>query len=183
MNLLVKNNRVVGVEPSDGPANDGLLCVKGRFGTNFIHHPERLNTPLIRKDGKLVKASWDEAYDLIARKVRETKVEYGAESLAGFASARVTNEENYLFMKMMRAVLGTNNVDHCARLCHASTVAGLATTLGSGAMTNSINEVLDSDVIFVTGSNTTETHPVIGSKIRQAIARGAKLIVAETTTH
>ena len=179
MNLLVKNNRVVGVEPSVGPANDGLLCVKGRFSYNFIHHPDRLNAPLIRKDGKLVKASWDEAYDLIARKVLETKAAYGAQSLAGFASARVTNEENYLFMKMVRAVFGTNNVDHCARLCHASTVAGLATTLGSGAMTNSINEVLDSDVIFVTGSNTTETHPVIGSKIRQAIARGAKLIVAE----
>ncbi len=179
MNLLVKNNKVVGVEPSNGAANEGLLCVKGKFGYNFINHPDRLTTPLIKKDGKLVPASWDEAYELIARKLNETKSNFGADALAGFASARVTNEENYLFMKMVRAVFGTNNVDHCARLCHASTVAGLATTLGSGAMTNSIAEVLNSDVIFVTGSNTTETHPVIGSKIRRAVANGAKLIVAE----
>ncbi len=99
--------------------------------------------------------------------------------MAGFGSAKCTNEEAYLFQKMIRTTFGTNNVDHCARLCHASTVAGLATTLGSGAMTNSISEVVNSDVIFVTGSNTTETHPVIGSKIRQAVAKGAKLIVGE----
>lgn len=179
MNLLVKDNKVVGVEPSNGPANDGLLCVKGKFGYNFINHPDRLTTPLIRKDGKFVEAGWDEAYDLIASKFNDIKNKHGADALAGLASARVTNEENYLFMKMVRAAFGTNNVDHCARLCHASTVAGLATTLGSGAMTNSINEVLNSDVIFVTGSNTTETHPVIGAKIRQAVAKGAKLIVGE----
>jgi formate dehydrogenase major subunit len=179
MNLLVKNNKVVGVEPSYGAANEGLLCVKGKFGYNFINHPDRLKTPLIKKDGQLVPASWDEAYELIASKLNDTKSKFGADALAGLASARVTNEENYLFMKMVRAVFGTNNIDHCARLCHASTVAGLATTLGSGAMTNSIAEVLNSDVIFVTGSNTTETHPVIGSKIRRAVANGAKLIVAE----
>ncbi len=179
MNLLVKNNKVVGVEPSNGAANEGLLCVKGKFGYNFINHPDRLKTPLIKKDGKLVPASWDEAYELIASKLNDTKSKFGTDALAGLASARVTNEENYLFMKMVRAVFGTNNIDHCARLCHASTVAGLATTLGSGAMTNSISEIVNSDVIFVTGSNTTETHPVIGSKIRRAVANGAKLIVAE----
>lgn len=179
MELLVKENRVVGVEPSNGAANSGLLCVKGRFSYNFISHPARLKTPLIRKNGSLVEAGWDEAYELIAEKIRATKAAYGAEAFAGLASARVTNEENYLFQKMVRTVFGTNNVDHCARLCHASTVAGLATTLGSGAMTNSIDEVLQSDVIFVTGSNTTETHPVIGAKIRQARLNGAKLIVAE----
>jgi formate dehydrogenase major subunit len=179
MNLLVKNNKVVGVEPSDGPANEGLLCVKGKFGFNFINHGDRLTTPLIKKGGRFVEAGWDEAYALIASKLREIKGESGPGALAGLASARVTNEENYLFMKMVRAVFGTNNVDHCARLCHASTVAGLATTLGSGAMTNSIHEISDADVIFVTGSNTTETHPVIGAKIRQAVAAGARLIVAE----
>ena len=179
MELLVKDNRVVGVEPSNGPANSGLLCVKGRFSYNFINHPSRLKMPLIRKNGALVEAGWDEAYELIARKFRETKAAYGSEAFAGLASARVTNEENYLFQKMVRTVFGTNNVDHCARLCHASTVAGLAATLGSGAMTNSIDEVLQSDVIFVTGSNTTETHPVIGAKIRRARLNGAKLIVAE----
>jgi formate dehydrogenase major subunit len=179
MELLVKDNRVVGVEPSNGPANSGLLCVKGRFGYNFINHPDRLKTPLIRKNGRLVEAGWDEAYGLIAEKYEATKAAYGPEAFAGLASARVTNEENYLFQKMVRTVFGTNNVDHCARLCHASTVAGLATTLGSGAMTNSIDELLHSDLIFVTGSNTTETHPVIGAKIRQARLNGAKLIVAE----
>jgi len=179
MELLVKDNRVVGIEPSNGPANSGLLCVKGRFSYNFIHHPDRLKSPLIRKNGALVEASWDEALDLIAGKFRETKALYGSEAFAGLASARVTNEENYLFQKMVRTVFGTNNVDHCARLCHASTVTGLAATLGSGAMTNSIDEVFHSNVIFVTGSNTTETHPVIGAKIRQARLNGAKLIVAE----
>ncbi|NVN89930.1 MAG: formate dehydrogenase subunit alpha [Desulfuromonadales bacterium] len=179
MDLLVKDNRVVGVEPSNGPANSSLLCVKGRFSYNFIHHPARLKTPLIRKNGALVEASWDEAYELIAERFRATMAASGPDAFAGLASARVTNEENYLFQKMVRTVFGTNNVDHCARLCHASTVSGLATTLGSGAMTNSIDEVLRSNVIFVTGSNTTETHPVIGAKIRQARLNGAKLIVAE----
>jgi predicted molibdopterin-dependent oxidoreductase YjgC len=117
MNLLVKNgNKVVGVEPSNGDANNNLLCVKGKYGYNFINHPDRLKTPLIRKDGKLVEASWDEAYDLIAGKATQIKAEFGSEALAGLTSARVTNEENYLFQKLIRAGFGTNNVDHCARL-------------------------------------------------------------------
>ncbi|MRR54357.1 MAG: formate dehydrogenase subunit alpha [Deltaproteobacteria bacterium] len=179
MDLLVKGGKVVGVEPVDGLANNGLLCVKGKFGYNFVNHPDRLKTPLIKKDGAFVEATWEEALTLIADKVKSVKEAYGPEALAGLASARVTNEENYLFQKMVRTVFGTNQVDHCARLCHASTVAGLATTLGSGAMTNSIVETVDSDVIFVTGSNTTETHPVIGAMIRQAKQKGAKIIVAE----
>lgn len=179
MKLLVKNNNVVGVEASNGAANKGMLCVKGRFGFDFINHSDRLKKPLIKKDGKFVESSWEEAYDLIAMKFTDIKAQYGPNALAGLASARVTNEENYLFQKMIRAAIGTNNVDHCARLCHASTVAGLAITLGSGAMTNSIEEVLGSDLIFITGSNTTENHPVIGAKIRQAKQRGAKIIVAE----
>ncbi len=179
MDLLVKNGKVVGVEPVDGPANNGLLCVKGKFGYNFVNHPDRLKTPLIKKDGALVEATWDEALSLIAERIQAAKETHGPEALAGLASARVTNEENYLFQKMVRATFGTNQVDHCARLCHASTVAGLATTLGSGAMTNSIAEVADCDLIFVTGSNTTETHPVIGAKIRQARQKGARVIVAE----
>jgi formate dehydrogenase major subunit len=179
IDLLSKDNRVVGVEPGIGHSNAGLLCVKGKFGFNFINHPDRLTTPLIKKDGQFVEASWTEALDLVASKLKDIKRVHGADALAGLASARVTNEENYLFQKMVRATFGTNNVDHCARLCHASTVAGLATTLGSGAMTNSIEEALNTDVFFITGSNTTETHPVFGSRIRQAKARGAKIIVAE----
>jgi len=116
LNLLVSGGKVVGAEPVDGDANNGLLCVKGKFGYNFINHPDRLTTPLIRKDGKLVAATWDEAYSLIADKITKTKAEFGGDALAGLTSARVTNEENYLFQKMVRAGFGTNNVDHCARL-------------------------------------------------------------------
>lgn len=179
MNLVVKGNTVVDVEPLNGAANKNLLCVKGKFGYKFIDHPDRLTTPLIRKNGKLEEASWDEAYELIASKYRDAMSEVGPSAFAGLASARCTNEDNYLFQKMVRAIFKTNSVDHCARLCHASTVSGLAATFGSGAMTNSIDEISETDVIFVTGSNTTETHPVIGSRIRQAVKKGAKLIVAD----
>ncbi len=177
--LLVHDNKVIGVEPDYGEANKGLLCVKGQFAYGFINHEARLTKPLIRKDGILTEASWDEAYDLIIHKINDTKKKYGKEALAGFSSAKVTNEENYLFQKMVRIYFGNNNVDHCARLCHASTVAGLATTLGSGAMTNSNLEILNSDVLFITGSNTTESHPVLGAFVKQAKNKGAKLIVAD----
>ncbi|SCZ11702.1 formate dehydrogenase subunit alpha, partial [Alkaliphilus peptidifermentans] len=146
---------------------------------NFVGHPDRLKTPLIRKNGKLEEATWDEAYDVIVNKIKETKESFGPDAIAGFSSARVTNEENYLMMKLIRGIVGTNNIDHCARLCHASTVAGLATTLGSGAMTNAIKDIRNADVIFVTGSNTTEAHPVMGAYIKQAVKDGKKLIVAD----
>ena len=179
LELQVKDDTVVGAQPLYGEANKGLLCVKGKFGYNFINHKDRLTKPLIRKDGILTEVSWEEAISLIAAKISTIKKESGPDALAGLSSARCSNEDNYVFQKMVRAVFGTNNVDHCARLCHASTVAGLAITLGSGAMTNSIAEAADQDVVFVTGSNTTETHPVIGSLIRQAKKKGAKIIVAE----
>src|SRR6056297_646786 len=179
INLIVKDNEVVEVEPYYGESNKGLLCVKGKFAYGFINHKDRLKKPLIKKDGKFVESSWEEAYNLIKSKIIETKEKYGNDSLAGLSSARVTNEENYLFQKMVRGYFGNNNVDHCARLCHASTVTGLASTLGSGAMTNSNQEILDSEVIFVTGSNTTETHPVLGAFMKQAQNNGAKIIVAE----
>ncbi|MGI6225060.1 MAG: formate dehydrogenase subunit alpha, partial [Peptococcales bacterium] len=179
MELLVKGQQVVEVKPVFSVPNEGLLCVKGRFGFNFINHPDRLKSPLIKKDGKFTEATWEEAYQFIVEKINHVKENYGSDALAGLSSARCTNEENYLMQKLFRAVIGTNNIDHCARLCHASTVTGLAETLGSGAMTNSIEEALLADVIFVIGSNTTENHPVIGAKIRQAVRKGAKLIVAE----
>lgn len=116
MDLLVKGQKVIGVEPAKGKANNGLLCVKGRFAYPFINHPDRLKTPLIKRDGKFEKASWEEAYKLIVDKINEIKADSGAEAFAGLTSARCTNEENYLFQKMFRAVIGTNNVDHCARL-------------------------------------------------------------------
>ncbi len=178
-NVVLKGDTVVRIDPIDTTPNEGLLCVKGKFAFRYINHPDRLKTPLIKKDGIFVEASWQEAYEVIVNKINETKRAFGPSAFAGLASAKCTNEENYLFQKFIRAVIGTNNVDHCARLCHASTVAGLATTLGSGAMTNSIEEVKHHDVIFVIGSNTTETHPVIGNFMRQARKNGAKIIVAE----
>ncbi len=177
--LHTVGNKVVGVEPLRGPANMGLLCVKGKFSYHFIGHPDRLRSPLLRKEGELVPVSWEEALDTLVAKIRETIRLRGPDALAGMSSARCTNEENYLFQKLFRAAIGTNNIDHCARLCHASTVTGLVKTMGSGAMTGSISDVDDAEIIFVTGSNTTESHPVIGSRIKRAVAKGARLIVAD----
>lgn len=177
--LGVRGSRIVSVRgDSTSPVNRGQLCVKGRFGFHFVNHPNRLTSPLIRRDGQLRPASWEEALDLVASKFSDIKTTHGPQSLAGISSARCTTEENYLFQKLMRS-LGTNNIDHCARLCHAPTVAGLATVLGSGAMTNTIGEIEGAGTIFVIGSNTSETHPVIGYRVRKAVKKGAKLIVAD----
>ncbi len=160
--------------------NKGMLCIKGRFGLDFIDAPDRLRQPLIRRDGELVEAGWDEALDLVAARLQAIGKTHGPDALGFLSSAKATNEENYAMMRLARAVFGTNNVDHCARLCHASTVAGLATTLGSGAMTNSLDDVLNSRVIMVIGTNTTWNHPVLGSLIKQAVKHhGARLIVCD----
>jgi len=178
--LNIKDNRVVKTTGRAGlGVNQGLLCVKGRFGEDFVQNKDRLTTPLIKKKGKFRKAGWEEALNLVAKRLSEIKAKYGAHALAGLSSAKCTNEENYIMQKFVRAVLGTNNVDHCARLCHASTVAGLARAFGSGAMTNSIVEIEYADTIFVIGSNTTECHPIIGASIKRAVAAGKKLIVAD----
>jgi formate dehydrogenase alpha subunit len=176
MALGIRNGRIVSVEGSrNSPANNRRLCVKGRYGiADFVHHPKRLTSPLIRKEGNLVKAGWDQALELVATKLAG----YPADQIAVIASAKCTNEDNYIIQKFARAVLGTNNVDHCARLCHAPTVAGLAQTFGSGAMTNSNSDIGDAACIFAIGTNTTETHPVIGFNIKKAVRRGTKLIVA-----
>ncbi|MHC4625639.1 MAG: formate dehydrogenase subunit alpha [Planctomycetota bacterium] len=181
LNVNPKKNKIVRVTSEVGCIpNDGNLCVKGRFGMDFVGHSERLTTPLIRRNGKLEEASWDEAIGLVAKKLKEIKSESGPDSIAGLSSAKCTNEDKYVFQKLMRAVIGTNNVDHCARLCHSSTVAGLARAFGSGAMTNSIDEFKDCRCIFVIGSNTPEAHPVIALGIREAVIKnGAQLIVAD----
>lgn len=174
-NEIVRVTSPVGVIP-----NDGNLCVKGRFGMDFVQSPKRLTTPLIKRNGQLEEASWDEALDHVAKRFGEIKKTHGPDSLGGLSSAKCTNEENYVFQKFMRAAVGTHNVDHCARLCHASTVAGLARAFGSGAMTNSIDEIRRAGCIFVIGSNTTEAHPVIALAIKDAVMNhGAKLIVAD----
>ncbi len=181
--LVVRDNTIVDVEPAEGPSNKGLLCVKGRFGSfNFVHSPERLKYPLIKnhETGEFERATWDEALDLIASKFTQIKKEYGPDALAGFACSRSPNEDCYMLQKMVRCAFGTNNVDNCARVCHSATVAGLAMTLGSGAMTNPIADITgDVDCIMLVGSNPEEAHPVIGMQIRQAVDRGARLIVVD----
>jgi len=173
--LGIRHEQVIGVRGNREGVNKGSLCVKGRFGiAEFIHHPERLTTPLIRRNGELTEASWDEALDLVASKLAK----YSPDEVAVVSSAKCTNEENYVIQKLARVVLGTNNVDHCARLCHASTVAGLGQSFGAGAMTNSINEIGDAGCILAIGTNTTSAHPVIGLQVVKAVRNGAKLIVA-----
>lgn len=181
MNLLVKNNRLVGVEPLDGPANKNLLCVKGKFASyKFVGSEDRLTEPLIKRNGIFEPASWEEALALVSSKFNEIKAENGADALAGFSCSRATNEDNYVFQKMVRAAFGTNNVDNCARVCHSASVHGLAQTLGSGAMTNPIADITeDVDMILLVGSNPEEAHPVIGAQIRQAIQRGTQVVVVD----
>jgi len=180
LDLWAHRGQIVNVTGADAVPNFGSTCVKGRFGHDYIQAGDRLTSPLIRRDGDLVEATWDEALDLVASRLVAIKDAHGPDAIGGLSSATCTNEENYLFQKMMRAGIGTNNVDHCARLCHASTVAGLAAAFGSGAMSNSIAELEFADCILVTGSNTTETHPVIAGLIKRAVrTHGAKLIVVD----
>ena len=181
--LLVKDGRIVDTRPADGPSNRGRLCVKGRSGSfDFVQAPDRLTTPLIRNraTGALEPAGWDEALDYVAENFKRIIGETGPDSVAAFACSRSANEDIYLLQKMARAAFGTNNVDNCARVCHAPTVAGLAITLGSGAMTNTIADITDTpDVIMMVGSNIEEAHPVIGMQVRAAVERGSKLIVVD----
>ncbi|OIP03996.1 MAG: formate dehydrogenase subunit alpha [Bacteroidetes bacterium CG2_30_32_10] len=182
IDMYIKDNKWVyslGTEENwENQTNKGSLCVKGRFGFDFLNREDRLKTPLIKKNGKLEEATWEEALNLVASKFSDIKAKHGASSLGFFSSARVSNEENFAMMRFARGVIGTNNIDHCARLCHSSTVAGLATTLGSGAMTNSLQEAEKSDVILLTGTNTTWNHAVFGGMIKKAVKqKGVKLIV------
>lgn len=181
IDLYVKDNKIVNVMGNEeGVENNGSLCVKGRFGFDYVNSDERLSTPLIKRNGEFEEISWDEALKIAATKFMEIKKKYGKGSLAGLASAKCTNEENFLFQKFVRTCFGNNNVDHCARLCHAPTIVGLVQAFGSGAMTNSIKELLKANVILVTGSNTTENHPIIAMYILQAIKNNfTKLIVAD----
>ena len=174
--LNVREDRVVSVRGDrESPVNRGRLCVKGRFSIpEFVHHPQRLTAPLVKRDGAFIETTWDEALDVIANKLASCK----KSEVAVISSARCTNEDNYVAQKFARAVLGTNHIDHCARLCHAPTVAGLVVAFGSGAMTNSINEIGDASCILAIGTNTTVAHPIIGLEVKRAVRQGGKLIVA-----
>jgi predicted molibdopterin-dependent oxidoreductase YjgC len=181
LELRVKEDRIISVTPDkESPVNRGQACVKGHFGLEeIVHHPDRLTTPLIRRNGRLEEASWEEALDLVAKRFTEIKNKYGPDSLGALSSSRCTNEENYLVQKLARAVFGTNNVDNCARVCHAPSVTGLAACFGSGAATNSFDQIVDANVLFVIGSNTTEAHPIVSLKMIKAAQKGAKIVVAD----
>jgi formate dehydrogenase major subunit len=191
----IKDDKLLYVTGKDGPANHQRLCVKGRFGFDYVHNPQRLTRPLIRKDGvckhvdnaldtshalsHFRPATWEEALDRAALGLKSIRDRDGSKALAGFGSAKGSNEEAYLFQKLVRTGFGTNNVDHCTRLCHASSVAALMEGIGSGAVTATFNECKNSDVIVVIGANPTENHPVAATFFKQAAKRGAKLIVMD----
>jgi formate dehydrogenase major subunit len=195
----VKDNKIVSVDGRDGPANHNRLCVKGRFGFDYAHSGQRLTTPLIRKSGVskdpdmlnhlnrdtadwsevFREATWEEAMALAAGNLTHLRDSFGPKSLAGFGSAKGSNEEAYLFQKLVRTGFGSNNVDHCTRLCHASSVAALLEGVGSGAVSNQVNDVEHSDLIFVIGSNPTSNHPVAATWMKNAAKKGAKIILAD----
>jgi formate dehydrogenase major subunit len=191
----VKDNRILYVEGKDGPANSRRLCVKGRYGFDYVQHPHRLTKPLIRKRGVpkhkdfrvdpekwqdvFHEATWAEALDFAATGLREIRDTYGGRALAGFGSAKGTNEEAYLFQKLVRTGFGSNNVDHCTRLCHASSVAALMEGINSGAVSNQVRDVANAEVIFVIGANPTVNHPVAATWIKNAAKAGRTLILAD----
>ena len=184
LEMHVRNGEIShATSPTDHPVNQGWLCVKGRYGWDYTQSKDRLTHPLIRTgergSGSWRRATWDEALEMVANQLGGIRSTYGSDSLAVYASSKCTNEDNYLLQKFTRLVLGTNNIDNCTRLCHASSVAALGLTIGTGAFTNSLDEIAENDVIYVTGSNTTETHPITALKMKAAIRNGAKLVVAD----
>ena len=194
VSLKVKDNKIKFVEGINGPANEGRLCVKGRFGFDYIHHDHRLTKPLIRRSDAPEKglnvdpnnwsdffreATWDEALDFAAKGLRDLRDEQGGQAVAGFGSAKCTNEEAYLFQKFIRQGFGHNNVDHCTRLCHASSVAALMENVGSAAVTATFNEIENADVAIVIGANPIENHPVAATYFKQFAKRGGKIIVMD----
>ena len=190
----VKNNHIQYIEGRDGPSNHSRLCVKGRYGFDYVHHPSRLTRPLIRKPGTpktaenipsrdlyryFREASWEEALDTAAAGLRSIRDTRGPQSLAGFGCAKGSNEEAYLFQKLVRTGFGTNNVDHCTRLCHASSVAALLETIGSGAVSNQVADGTQAEVIIVIGARPNDNHPVAATFMKNAAVTGSKLIVIE----
>jgi formate dehydrogenase major subunit len=180
LNVKVKNDKVIAIQGvPDAEANMGHTCLKGRFAFEFYKHPDRLQKPLIKKRGKFVESTWQEAYDLIESKFKAIIEKSGSDAVAGISSSRCTNEENYLMQKFFRVVAGTNNIDGCARVCHAPTAWGMQQAYGTGAATNSIEDLKECDLILLVGSNSTEAHPVTGAKIKQQIMKGKTLIVID----
>jgi formate dehydrogenase major subunit len=178
LEVATVNGKVKSIQaPIDAEVNKGHTCLKGRFAFSFYNHPERLKTPLIRKNGELVPASWDEAYEYIAKELTRIKTDFGPDYIAGISSARCTNEENYLMQKFIRVVIGTNNIDSCARVCHSPTALGMQRAFGTGAATNSIIDLKYTDCIMVIGANPTDGHPVTGAKLKQFAMKGTSIVI------
>ncbi len=180
LQVKVKDGHVAAIEGvEDAAVNQGHTCLKGRFAFEFVHHPERLTSPLIRRNGELQETTWDEALDFIATRLQQIRDQQGPDAIAGISSARCTNEENYLMQKFMRAVIGSNNIDGCARVCHAPTAFGMNQIYGTSAATNSIDEIPLADCLLLFGANPTEAHPVTGARLKQAALAGADLIIVD----
>ncbi len=180
LDVAVVDGKVKSIQaPFDAEVNQGHTCLKGRYAFSFYNHADRLTTPLIRKNGKLEPASWDEAYDYIADKLTSIKAIHGPDSISGISSARCTNEENYLMQKFFRAVIGTNNIDSCARVCHSPTAMGMQRAFGTGAATNSVVDLNYTDAIMIIGANPTDAHPVTGAKLKQFAMKGKTTIVID----
>ncbi len=180
LSVATQGNEVLSIQaPPDAEANGAHTCIKGRYAFRFYNHPDRLRTPLIRRNGKLEEATWDEAYDHIADNLKRIRDAHGPDSIAGISSARCTNEENYLMQKFIRAVIGTNNIDCCARVCHSPTAEGMQRSFGTGAATNSIDDINETECMLVVGANPTQGHPVTGAKIKQRAMKGVPLIVID----
>ena len=180
LEVSVKSGEILSIQaPYDADVNQGHTCLKGRYAFKFYKHPDRLKNPQIKKKGKFEEVTWDEAYDFIANKLNAIKAEHGPDAIAAISSARTTNEENYLMQKMLRAVIGTNNIDGCARVCHSPTALGMQRTFGTGAATNSIEDLKYADCMLVVGANPTAAHPVTGAKIKQNAMKGKTLIVID----
>ena len=168
LEVSTSNGEILSIQaPYDAEVNEGHTCLKGRYAFKFYNHPDRLDSPMIKRNGEFEKVSWDEAYDYIANKLTSFKEEFGPDSIAGISSSRCTNEENYLMQKFIRAVVGTNNIDGCARVCHSPTALGMQRTYGTGAATNSIEDLKHTNCIMVIGANPTDAHPVTGAKLKQ----------------
>jgi len=180
LEVKVRDGQIQGIQGAeDAAVNRGHTCLKGRFAFEFHRHPDRLTTPLIRKNGRLEAATWDAAYDYTARRFQEIKDRHGSDALAGISSARCTNEENYLMQKFFRVVIGTNNIDGCARVCHAPTALGMQWSLGTGAATNSVDDLYQTACILLIGANPTMAHPVTGARIKAVVQQGVPLIVID----
>jgi formate dehydrogenase major subunit len=180
LEVSVIDGDIKGIQaPETAEVNEGHTCLKGRFAFEFYDHPERLREPMIKKNGKFEEVSWDEAYDFITTRLVDIKNKYGADAIGGISSSRATNEENYLMQKMIRVAVGTNNIDGCARVCHAPTAWGMQQAFGTGAATNSVEDLKQADAIFLFGANPVKGHPVTGAKIKQAFMKGVTSIVVD----